>query len=308
MRCAVLACLAALTFSAGVYADTPKPQVVGQQMCQGRAGVTGEALITFNIAVDGTIKDIQVATYKGDPHVGQYTIDCARDWRYEPVVVDGKPVEFPWKARVRWYSYPSWLMATEPRGACGGVDPPPSTEANETNAETGTTLAFRIGVDGNLKDVFVARSSGSAAFDAMALRCAATWTYRPIPGSTPGEVPWTATLRWVRTAAAFVPYESEHLNPRITCDDSLYPPDALKSHTEGIAVLGYTIGAYGVVKDTRMVKSSGSAALDGVALACAKTWQYTERKFQDPAFSEPWGAQVFFRNGHILVLQMQNPA
>ncbi len=60
-----------------------------------------------------------------------------------------------------------------------------------------TTLAFRIAVDGSIKDITVANSSGSERLDNAAMSCASSWRYSPaIEAGHPVEVPWKAQVVW----------------------------------------------------------------------------------------------------------------
>jgi len=55
-------------------------------------GAPGEATIRFTIAADGTTKDIEVlsATYE---YFGTHAAIAVKDWRFEPAMKDGQPVE-----------------------------------------------------------------------------------------------------------------------------------------------------------------------------------------------------------------------
>src|SRR5689334_7589073 len=54
------------------------------------------------------------------------------------------------------------------------------TEAEVLSRMSGTVvLAFRITVDGEVKDPAVVRSSGFQGLDEAAIKCVSTWRYRP---------------------------------------------------------------------------------------------------------------------------------
>jgi periplasmic protein TonB len=61
-----------------------------------------------------------------------------------------------------------------------------------------TTLAFHIGVDGSVKDLAVAESSGSERLDEAAMKCASRWRYKPATGEggQPIEVGWKSRVVW----------------------------------------------------------------------------------------------------------------
>jgi protein TonB len=55
-----------------------------------RANVRGTALVEFTIATDGSVTDARIL--RGIPLVDEAALDCAREWRYEPVLCDGRPM------------------------------------------------------------------------------------------------------------------------------------------------------------------------------------------------------------------------
>lgn len=60
-----------------------------------------------------------------------------------------------------------------------------------------TTLSFKIGTDGSVKDPKVAQSSGFEELDNAAITCAQEWHYKPaIQSGQPVEVPWEAKVTW----------------------------------------------------------------------------------------------------------------
>jgi len=64
-------------------------------------------------------------------------------------------------------------------------------------AEGTTTLSYRIGTDGTVKDVAVTRSSGIDALDKAAAECVATWRFSPaMQNGKPVEVDKVLDLPW----------------------------------------------------------------------------------------------------------------
>lgn len=55
------------------------------------AGVSGNVVLSAKIATDGTLQNIKVLS--GSPLLRQAAIEAARQWRYSPYKLDGKPVE-----------------------------------------------------------------------------------------------------------------------------------------------------------------------------------------------------------------------
>ena len=80
------------------------------------------------------------------------------------------------------------------RHSCEQNYPPISQRLGEQGV---TVLAFHIAVDGSIKDITVANSSGSERLDNAAMSCAASWRYTPaIEAGHPVEVPWKAQVQW----------------------------------------------------------------------------------------------------------------
>ncbi|MGB8600975.1 MAG: energy transducer TonB, partial [Rhizomicrobium sp.] len=68
-----------------------------------RLGEQGTTVIAFHIAVDGSTKDLAVATSSGSERLDEAAIKCASRWRYKPATGEGgTPIEVPWKSQVVW--------------------------------------------------------------------------------------------------------------------------------------------------------------------------------------------------------------
>lgn len=62
--------------------------VVPEQAIQ--AGVTGVVILEITIDAEGTVKDARVL--RGIPLLDQAAVDAARQWRFEPTLLNGQPV------------------------------------------------------------------------------------------------------------------------------------------------------------------------------------------------------------------------
>jgi protein TonB len=67
-----------------------------------RSGVESDTLLSFRIAADGTTKDVTVQRSSGNAALDKAAVAGVRCWRYKPTMEDGKPVEVPWHAAVKW--------------------------------------------------------------------------------------------------------------------------------------------------------------------------------------------------------------
>jgi protein TonB len=56
-----------------------------------RAGVGGDVVLSAMIGVDGKLKNIRVVS--GSPLLREAAISAAKQWRYSPYLLGGKPVE-----------------------------------------------------------------------------------------------------------------------------------------------------------------------------------------------------------------------
>lgn len=54
-------------------------------------GIEGVVRLRVTIAKDGTVKDFQVIS--GDTALVPAAVEAVRQWRYEPLTLEGKPVE-----------------------------------------------------------------------------------------------------------------------------------------------------------------------------------------------------------------------
>lgn len=78
---------------------------------------------------------------------------------------------------------------------CNSMFYPPI--AQRLGQEGTTVVAFHITPDGDVTDPRVSESSGHDSLDEAALRCVATWHYKPATQSGhPIEAPWQARVVW----------------------------------------------------------------------------------------------------------------
>ena len=63
-----------------------------------RAGVQGIVIVEFTVDVDGTVADARIL--RGIPLLEKAALDCVRQWRYEPTLLNGRPTPFRMTAAV----------------------------------------------------------------------------------------------------------------------------------------------------------------------------------------------------------------
>ena len=55
-----------------------------------RANIRGTVLVEFTITIDGNVTDARIL--RGVPLLDEAALECVRQWRYEPVLLNGRPV------------------------------------------------------------------------------------------------------------------------------------------------------------------------------------------------------------------------
>jgi protein TonB len=65
-----------------------------------KGGIEGMTRVSFHIAVDGTVKEPQVAQSSGNADLDAASLVCVRTFTYRPAIKDGKPIEVPWQINI----------------------------------------------------------------------------------------------------------------------------------------------------------------------------------------------------------------
>jgi protein TonB len=55
-----------------------------------QANVRGTVLVEFTITTEGSVTDARIL--RGIPLLNEAALDCVRQWRYDPVLLDGRPM------------------------------------------------------------------------------------------------------------------------------------------------------------------------------------------------------------------------
>jgi len=67
-----------------------------------RLNQEGVTTVKFHILPDGSVADAAVATSSGHDSLDDAAVRCVSTWTYKPAMQDGKPIEAPWQASVKW--------------------------------------------------------------------------------------------------------------------------------------------------------------------------------------------------------------
>jgi TonB family protein len=135
-----------------------------------------------------------------------------------------------------------------------------------------TKLSYRIAADGSVHEIAVAASSGNEELDNAAATCAGTWRYGLVNDSRPADMPWQTNIAWFPPRPHFCPGKGVDAN--------------------GVTGLAFTISSDGHVTDAKVVRPSGSAALDEAALRCATQWRYKAAVDNGKRVSVSWDVDV----------------
>ena len=88
--------------------DFVRPKPVSSHLCDGyfdaakKMTASVPTILSFRIAVDGSVKDVRVSKSSGDEAFDREGALCAAKWRYESAKENGKAVEANWSAAVEW--------------------------------------------------------------------------------------------------------------------------------------------------------------------------------------------------------------
>jgi TonB family protein len=67
-----------------------------------RLGEEGATTVQFHVEADGSVRDASVFVSSGYRDLDNASIACAKFWRYQPSMKDGKPIEVLRSATIRW--------------------------------------------------------------------------------------------------------------------------------------------------------------------------------------------------------------
>jgi len=163
-----------------------------------RLGEQGKTTLSFHITEEGTVSKLVVAQSSGSEALDKAALICAATWLYKPAMQDGKPVEVPWKAEVRWLLSSGdrqWDFSIE-RTSCGQAPPPAAAQWENVRGPTVLTVTL---AQGKFVGATLKTSSGSAEFDALANRCFDGITFIGADGQPKSAVE-TVAVEWIKPA------------------------------------------------------------------------------------------------------------
>jgi TonB family protein len=159
--------------------------------------------------------------------------------------------------------------------------------AGSTGAGT-TAIGFEVTSKGDISNINITQSSGSADLDAAAQACVAnehlTWdmeNQRAIRGGFVAN--GDASVNWVRGG---------HSTLYVGCPWPIMP---LRLQQQGTVALSFRIQRYGTVSSPTVTKSSGFADLDNAALSCVANFKYLPILKGSEPVDVDWHTNIDFR-------------
>ncbi|MBN8707244.1 MAG: M56 family metallopeptidase [Bacteroidetes bacterium] len=164
-------------------------------------------------------------------------------------------------------------------------------ELARNQGKEGTILLnLKVSATGEIEDITVKKSTGSATLDAQAVVAAQDLKFKPALKDGKGkasEVTFPIKFKLQNEKAEGNSEESSipgNEPPQIKggfgelMKNVVYPEDALKKGIEGKALLNVVVSEKGEVKKTEVLESSGNAELDKAAIEAAKATKFIPGK------------------------------
>jgi TonB family protein len=177
---------------------------------------------------------------------------------------------------------PAGLTAPEPVGVhgCGGYPP----TAMRARASGVTMVSFHITPEGKVEAPEISKSSGNDDLDRASVLCVASWLYKAATrDGVPVEVQWETGINW--NAPAFATSEPEDQDNQVSVPvwarggfrcEQWYAVGSQKPPHH--AILTFSVGRDGSVKDVALTQSTGSDKIDADAIQCLQQRHYQSAK------------------------------
>jgi TonB family protein len=190
-----------------------------------KQGIEGVVILEATTDVNGKVKDAKVL--RPVPALNQAAIDAVKQWTYEPMIINGKPMPVVFTVTVRFTldkekgtkaglegGVKGGVASGVAGGVAGGVegsgkaagdamapklikrvDPVYPEEARKQGIEGDIIIEATVDVNGKVKDAKVLR--GVAVLDQAALDAVKQWVYEPmIIDGQPKAAKFTVTVRF----------------------------------------------------------------------------------------------------------------
>lgn len=226
------------------------------------AGAEGFVDVAFTVLRDGRVGWVRILRAEPSGFFEAAALGGVRDWRFEPAVRDGQPVECRIQTRVRFTLTDS--VAARPRGTAAAGEQPapvyPEAVRNE-GLEGYVDVSFEVGRDGRVGKAEVTLAMPRGDFEAAALTAVRAWRFGPDP-----QGPRTETRRF-----EFALPDSYPRAPAVTLLAAA--PLAVEACTRRIAGrvrLEVDTDADGRITAARILEAVPAELFDATALAIAR--------------------------------------
>jgi TonB family protein len=249
-------------------------------------GVQGVVILEAKIGERGQVIDAMIL--RSVPQLDQAAIDALKQWVYEPMTLNGKPIKTLITVTVR-FKLDEKDIEKFAEGAVKVTDaiPPPKLikkmnpvypeAARQAGVEGVVILEARIDVEGRVKNVRILRSV--PLLDQAAIDAVRQWVYTPmIIDGQPKEAIFTITVRFnlngkgkkdaegkTSTGDVLIPTLIKKVDP-------VYPEAARQAGIQGVVLLEATTDEKGNVAAVRVLESIPE--LDQAAIDALKQWTY----------------------------------
>ena len=252
-----------------------------------KKGVQGIVILEVKIDESGKVMDAMVL--RSVPGLDQAAIEAIKQWIYEPMLIQGKPVKAIFTVTVAFKlgekdieKFAEGAVKVKdqisPPKLVRLVEPVYPEIARQAKVEGIVIVQARTDIQGRVKDAMILRSV--PLLDQAALDAVRQWVYEPLLiDGQPKEAVFTVTVRFALdkdkkkgqgekvegTAEVVVPTLIERVDP-------VYPEAARKAGIQGIVLLEATTDEKGNVVNVKVLKSIPE--LDRAAIDALKQWKY----------------------------------
>jgi TonB family protein len=252
-----------------------------------KKGIQGVVILEAKIDESGRVMDAMIL--RSVPDLDQAAIDAIRQWVYEPMLINGKPVKAIFTVTVKFQlgekdidKFAEGAVKVKdqisPPKLVKIVEPVYPEIAKQAKVEGVVIVQARTDTQGHVKDAMILRSI--PLLDQAAIDAVRQWVYEPmVIDEQAKEAVFTVTVRFAldkdkkkelegkeeATGDVLVPTVIKKVDP-------VYPEAARKAGIEGIVLLEATTDEQGNVVKVRVQKSIPE--LDQAAIDALKQWKY----------------------------------
>ena len=260
-------------------------------------------ILSIVIDQNGAVQRVEILQGdEGHPPSNSAVADAVKQWRYEPFLLDGKPVPVKTTVFLR-------LPRAEPVGTTGSPESPHAEPMFEEPIHVGTNvmadklihrvdpeipsglesdrplglviLSVVVGKNGEVQEVTVVRGDkGDPRLNSAAVNAVKQWRYEPyVYQGKPITVRTTILLRMPKSESAVE--EPVRVGGRVMESrlihrvDPVYPAEIKEARPSGQVILSIVIGTNGEVQQVEVLKGDeGDPGLNSAAANAVSQWRY----------------------------------